>query len=347
MLSLNTLFVIGAGASAELHFPCGAEFTRLIAQKLNSENGYSLNDLRLHSALLMHVGRQTPDLPHIYSLSDYVQAGIRISRSMPLADSIDSYMDTHRSDECIQMCGKLAIVQCIAEAEASSIKKFNLSSDKFDLNSLANKWYGSFFKLLKRGASREERYSITRNVSVINFNYDRSLEHILVQAISLFYDTPETDAIEIVKTLPIVHPYGTVAPWHENEAHEPFGAIRSNPEEMLQLSERIQTYTDTSAHADQLRELVSKAEIIVFLGFGFIQENVDLLGPHPNTRYTRQIYGTAYSVSEPNKVVITASLGRFLRPNYVQPFNKPGVILVSEKCVELLNEYSMPISSGL
>ena len=49
--------------------------------------------------------------------NDYYQAAIRIREAMPLAPSIDNFIDSHRDDKKIAQLGKVAIATCILRAE--------------------------------------------------------------------------------------------------------------------------------------------------------------------------------------------------------------------------------------
>jgi hypothetical protein len=105
-------------------------------------------------------------------------------------------------------------------------------------------------------------------MSVISFNYDRSLEHFLVQAMCTYYTISEPEAEGILQKLGIFHPYGTVGPWCEGCDHQPFGKVTNSPQELLRLAQRIHTYTESSVHSEEVKRTVSKAEVIIFLRFG-------------------------------------------------------------------------------
>lgn len=196
------------------------------------------------------------------------------------------------------------------------------------------------FKLIRERVSTERLPSLFNNVSVISFNYDRSLEHYLAHSIQIFYGITYNHAVEIVNTLRLVHPYGTVGPWHGADGHHEFGDRVDDPAKMLELSERIQTFTETCEHADTLRKIVSEAEVLVFLGFGYIPENVLLLGPS-NIRSTVRIYGTAFGVSEPNRKATSVTLRQFLSSAQLLP-----VELADQKCAPFLDDFSLPMTSG-
>ena len=111
MFRSKTLFVLGAGAGDDFHFPTGASLMQDIKRKLTLDRSTAqLADSDIHGALLHHVNRTTRDSPHQYSLQDYLEAAEQISFGMPLSASIDTYMDDQRNDPTIQLSGRLAIV---------------------------------------------------------------------------------------------------------------------------------------------------------------------------------------------------------------------------------------------
>jgi hypothetical protein len=98
----KTVFVIGAGASAEIGFPTGTALIETIKRKLTYDTGAaSLSDQQIHHALLTHLLLPPLDATPIPSLSDYLQAARRITRAMPLSASIDTFTDDHQKNACI------------------------------------------------------------------------------------------------------------------------------------------------------------------------------------------------------------------------------------------------------
>jgi hypothetical protein len=350
MFQAKTLLVLGAGASVDMSFPVGDALIKVIRRRLSLDHSTSsLSDKDIHQALLVHVGQTRPDSPHQYSLRDYLEAAEQISLAMPLSASIDTYMDDHRTDPRIQLCGRLGIVKSILESEAVSRRLFSVDGhlDRTNTDELTSTWLARFFKILRGGISKDEIFSIFDAISIISFNYDRSLEYFLVEMLRIYYNIPEDEAQRVLQKLMIVHPYGTVGPWHEGNDHQPFGEAVYSPQNLLRLAQRIQTYTQSSAHAEDVRRMVSEAETVVFLGFGYIRENLRLLAPHKDTRSTQQIYGTAHGFSEPNKTVITNILGPFIS----QPLRPregaaaaPPIALFRGTCAEFFEEYSYALA---
>jgi hypothetical protein len=267
---------------------------------------------------------------------------------MPLSVSIDTYMDDHRTDPRIELCGRLAIVKSILEAEHNSKHEFFTDMPqgqlfRVDFNKLAPTWFARFFKILR--VPKETLSEVFENVSIVNFNYDRSVEFFLTEALRTYYKLSEEDAQHLLLKLRIVHPYGTVGPWHEGTDHLPFGEVVDSLR-LLHLAPRIRTYTESSKHSEDARRIVREAQRMIFLGFGYIAENNRLLGPD-DVRSTQKIYGTAYSISESDQAVIRWHLGRFLASANPGPAGQPPIMLFSGKCAGLFDEHLFGIGPGI
>jgi hypothetical protein len=347
----KTLFVLGAGASAEFEFPTGASLTQDIKRKLSLDrNTLQLADQDVHRALMAYVQQTRPGSPHQYSLQDYLEAADQISLAMPLSTSIDTYL-ADQGDPCVELCGKLAIVKSILAAEHNSKNHFFTDVPRgqlfrIDFDKLAKRWLVPFFKVLRQ--PKENLTTIFDNVSIISFNYDRSFEYFLIAALRTYYNLSEQKAEKVLLNLRILHPYGTVGPWRDGTDHLPFGDVVDNTESLLHLAKRIRTYTETSHEREEVRQLVSEAQTIIFLGFGFIEKNIKLLGPNENDRSTTNIYGTAYEISEQSRAIIGWRLGQFLGPpGPGTAIGLPRIALFNGKCAQLFDEHWFGISLGI
>ena len=130
MRNPNTLFVVGAGASREAGMPTGKELIDIIASKLN----YRIEHGQLQAGegdadILDMLQQRTQTRDGIMKL---VEAAWRIRDGIIYSKSIDSFMDGHRHDENIQLCGKLAIVKSILEAERNCMMHIDDKTKKFE-----------------------------------------------------------------------------------------------------------------------------------------------------------------------------------------------------------------------
>ena len=133
---------------------------------------------------------------------DYWRAASMIRQGMVDATSIDTFIHAHKGNEGIEVCGKLAIVQSILEAERKSAMKITslpgMPLETIDQASLANTWYGKFFRLLHEDVSLGELDKLFNNISIISFNYDRCIEHFLYHKIQNYYAVDPGTAAKLV-----------------------------------------------------------------------------------------------------------------------------------------------------
>jgi hypothetical protein len=209
MFKRRTLFILGAGASHEACLPLGTKLAKIIREKMDIrfERGFTPigsgdHDLYAH---ITHAHPQEADA--------FQQAAWRIGKGLGLAQSIDDFLDQHRSDRYLNHYGKVAIARAVLEAERGSKLYFDshnihTGEDEFDPDKFANTWFSRFIYMLGRGVPREEVGQIFDNVSFIIFNYDRCVEYFLENAIQRLYNLDGNDAIAIVDKLRIIHPMG-------------------------------------------------------------------------------------------------------------------------------------------
>src|SRR5205809_6844493 len=110
MFSSRTVFIVGAGASAELGLPTGPELLATIRDIV----GLGIDDLgRLTGdyELLMAIKAEAQRTG--VNLNEFLHASRRIRRAVPVAPSIDNLLDAHQDDREMVAVGKLAIAEAI------------------------------------------------------------------------------------------------------------------------------------------------------------------------------------------------------------------------------------------
>ncbi len=81
--------------------------------------------------------------------NEYIHACRHIRNNMPLAITIDNFIDTNRGDEKLALCAKIGIVDAILKSEKGS----KLFVDKYrdtrtvNFSALENTWYLPLFAL--------------------------------------------------------------------------------------------------------------------------------------------------------------------------------------------------------
>lgn len=313
MFKTKVVFVLGAGTSKEAGFPLGSELKQQIAEGLNFYFGHSSEVLRGDVLIAEAIAARAHRLGE--GRGAWHVASRQISASMPLALSIDNFLHAHQHDSRVVMTGKLAIARSILRAENNSPLRPNSEAPRVpNFRALQNTWYSKFFQLLTANVPLDEIRTIFQSVSVITFNYDRSLEQYLVFALQTYYSLSESDAAQLVRSLNIVHPYGTVGdlPWQGKEG-VPFGGS-DDAYELVMVAEQIRTFTETTVNAAVLKDVrgwLEAASTVVFLGFAFHEINMKLLQlAVPAT--SRKVYATAVGISPDDCAIVRAEIQQCL-----------------------------------
>jgi len=289
------------------------------------------------------------------TINEYRQAGWAIRDGVRLTHSIDDFLDMRNlpnGDEKIQRMGKAAIAQTILTAETNSSLFFNPYSYQETLDKIEGTWFMKFFRLLGRGINLSNAREIFEPISFITFNYDRCIEHFLINALSLVYTISLEDAASIVRDLSIIHPYGTVGdlPLLSSNNPVPYGPLRGSDKfDYTILAERIKTYTEQIGVADEtnaIRNEMRRAECIVFLGFGYHEQNLALLNPGDQLK-SIPVFGTAHGFSTHNREVIHQKIERLFQPSPPRVIRySPVVIDQHATCASLFDDYAQSLTSG-
>ena len=310
MSSRKIVFILGAGASKEANLPTGYELKSKIAHLLDirfeSMGKMVSGDYTIYQAF-QRVARESPENTDEKNPNVYIQAGWRIRDAMPQALSIDNFIDQHIGDKRIELAGKLAIVSSILKAEQNSSLHFDRTrgANRLDVTKMEKTWFNSFFQLLVQNCKIDQLEDRLTSVVVINFNYDRCVEHYLFHGLQNYYAITPDAAAKLVGKISIFHPYGTVGslPWQSSDLEIDFGA-EPNSEQLLRLVPRIKTFTEgtdpSSSSIAGIRESMRTFNLLVGLGFAFHDLNLQLL--QPNTSPARKpeemkVYATGKGIS--------------------------------------------------
>lgn len=345
MFNHRTVVVLGAGASKEVGLPTGLELKDQLASILNFQyddwNKLVSGDQLVCSAIKLYVREKEPQTRNI---KEYIHAAWRLRDALPQAISIDNLLQAHQGDRRIEICGKLAIVRAILEAEKASYLYIHQSAENqsLDYRNFQDTWYNSFVQLLTEGSDVSQIQNRLLNINIISFNYDRCLVHFLVHAIGNYYGIKRQDAEQIVGNLRIHHPYGVVGrllgPRTEDSVE--FGGTPS-VEQILHLASKIRTFAEgtdpQSSDIETIREAVSRARILVFLGFAFHRMNLELLDSSNDVRECdekTQAFATALGLSESDSRLIQSDISRMVRVSDARI-----VIRNDLTCAQLFREY--------
>jgi hypothetical protein len=244
MILHPTVLVLGAGASKPYGFPSGRE---LLTGMCTNEQGKALvNALR---ELGCDVG----------AVRAFLTALQRSGRP-----SVDAFLE-HRRD--LLDVGKAAIAFMLIQAE----KEESL----FTAEDYEN-WYMYLYNNLNTTLADFEK----NRLSILTYNYDRSLEHFLLTAIENSYGISRRDAARTLAFIPIVHLHGQLGALPEFEAsgseYRPYvptislQALRVAAQGIRIIHEGI----DGEPQFQKAHQLLHEAERVCFLGFGYDEINI-------------------------------------------------------------------------
>ncbi len=289
MIEQNTLLILGAGASKPYEFPLGSELRWQILEKFQNQeicfhalekNGYSEGDiLKFHHAL-QRSGQK----------------------------SVDAFLE-RRTDKYrykfIEI-GKIAIAMMLLPQETEQVL--------FDKGTTRN-WYQLLYEQLLTQSFEDFG---SNNLSVITFNYDRSLEHYLLTALQNDYGKNLEECAEQLKSIPIIHVHGklgdlpglgddNVIEYDSRKRYKNiFGAcevgIRDQQLEIfyklaLQSSQSIKIIHEDIEKDKEFKkahQLIKEAREIHFLGFGFHPMNLKRLDIKGRRSDSSRVCGIAY-----------------------------------------------------
>lgn len=333
MLSRRTVFVVGAGASAELELPIGEGLKSWISDALtldpNSRDGI-FKDKHVDTAVRSYVMEAEGNQRHAL-YAEFEEAATVITKALPFALSIDQYLDAQRANSTIVRLGKIGIASSILKAERnSSIGKIQSrtsrlqDADKRFPQQAGKTWHLKLVQLLTAGRAKEDLQHVFDDVAFIVFNYDRCLEHYLTLALSRYYGEDTGNIRQALASLKIVHPYGQVGglTWQEGIS-VPFGGEAEG--HLRSVADDILTFTESanSGVTSEVKSLIEGAETLVFMGFGYLPQNVELLTARQRSN-ARRVFYTTKGVSKNDSEFVDDDLERILQKEAETGFMRPA-----------------------
>jgi len=263
VISRRTVLILGAGPSIPFGFPSGVGlYKEVLEQPRNSGEekllgacGVTYEHCELFKQNLRHSGRT----------------------------SVDAFLET-RPD--LMRVGKpLMALALIKHEHASAL---------FAPENKGENWYDYLFE---RMLTRDIDTFGENNVSFITYNYDRSLEMYLGTALKAAYGAPMGEIAKQLSKIRIIHLHGKMGnlPF-EDGPNRPYSAELT--EESFRIGyggiKIIHESIDKEPQFEQAHELLSEAQVVCFLGFGYHETNVNRLrlAKIPEAGF----YGTTYGM---------------------------------------------------
>jgi hypothetical protein len=342
VFSRPTVFVLGAGASAELAFPLGIRLRDQIRDMMT-----------LKQAAEGLVAPGVDILGHLARTSSRgqaasIEAANTIESGLPYFKSIDDFLDHHRENELIVQIGKMAIARAILQCEESSVlARLGQNGVHPTMPELGKTWYFKFVQMLVKDRPIGEVNNVFKNVTFITFNYDRSLEIFLLWAVAEAYNLGIAQVAPLVRALPIFHVYGSVGQLPELMQPDSvrYGE-RTSHMRLEQIAGYIQTYTESlraEVRRKDIAHAITNAAKIIYLGCGFHKQNLSALKPTTPLSST-EIIATVFDIAAKNKATILERLvAPFEGGMSPMPLVRGRILdhLYNGKCTDLFDEYAL------
>jgi hypothetical protein len=291
VITKQTTFILGAGFSYELRMPLGSELKTLIHKAC--------------SEMLLHGDRSTADR------SCYLAVGSDPERLTTALRTIRDALDHHSSIDNlvhhfahqgdVARIAKIRIAEAILSREASCMWASTVREEeryearqRMAIEKANRSGLKALFEIIMAGCSRPLIEDAFASIGFINFNYDRTLEHYLLNALKQRSQLAPAQAASVVEGLKIWRPYGPVGDYPlAGRRGVPFGASTAD---LIDVASNIRTYSEAVSD-DELkdaREFLANSAQIVFLGCAYHRQNLDLLQSRNRLAFGLKIYGTHY-----------------------------------------------------
>ena len=125
----------------------------------------------------------------------------------------------------------------------------------------------------------------------------------LINAVMSYFNASPQQAIDCVSNLEIIHPYGRVG-YLRWQQHSPLVEFGNSDCDLTNVAGGIQTFTESANKGiiDDVKKLIGNAETLVFLGYGFLEQNNALLRVESSN--VRRVFATTYGISETDVPII-------------------------------------------
>ena len=300
MIEKPTVLILGAGASMPYGFPSGEELMLEILEEIRPNSGKEL------FRVLLGFGFKPNDIDDFYT-------GLKHSRKF----SVDEFLE--RRPEFMKI-GKIAITLTLSTYE----KKDELFEQKSDKD-----WYRYLW--VKLSDTTFEDFD-KNQLSIITFNYDRSIEHFLFSTMRALYKKSRQDCEKKLKKIPIIHVHGRLGalPWQGKNGRSYNHKI--NLDEVVKISGQIKIMKeqdDSPREFEEAVRILNSAELICPLGFGYNPRNLQRLKAKETFKIRKSVYGTTLGFGVAEKMLIrdTWGVNIDLKHNEILEFLKNVIVL--------------------
>lgn len=285
MITKKTVFILGAGASAPYGFPSGEGLLREVARQLTQMEGTT-------AQVLAELGHSR------WQREDFQQA---IIHAQP--PSIDLFLE--RRQDFMRIGKDMIAAGLIPHEHPDRLFSFD-RPEPVTPASASWPWYRYLFHRL--GDNPDE---FRQNfLSIITFNYDRSLEFYLFTAIKHRWQLKDEEITELLTNeVPILHVYGQLGKLPELGAegrpYEPKVSVDSVTKAAAEIH-ILHEAEENSPALQRARKELGEAALVCFLGFGYHKINLERLQVKKLFGTQRTVLGSAFNLLQGERSPISA-----------------------------------------
>jgi hypothetical protein len=316
------VLIIGAGASKPYGFPLGEELFN------NVRSNYPKISQRYISEAL---GSPNYEGNMIFKNAKAFAEGLNDISGI----SLDKYINLNKAK-------KIEGVKAIAIEILNCEQRAKYPGD----SAIQGDWLKYLFSKMINGLDTFDQIKRKFNsgLGIITFNYDRMIENYLFcNLFNILKSTGihEREVAEIILTIPIIHVYGKTGylGWEKEEGSSDIRYFGKTDkllfDDVNKISHMIQLIYDERKNNDQIslaKRLIKEADRVLFLGFGYDELNLSILG-FPQDHEAKRIIGTAYRSTENEREHIRQLISGGDGNRYNE------ISIVDEDCLMILRNY--------
>lgn len=244
MVHQNCVIILGAGASHPYGFPCGDDFRRQLIRFASNPPPVCQSHAEVFKTFALQFEQS-----NLSSIDRFLGECNRRKTE-----------DVFPNKELIQ-AGKAAIAHVLLPQE--------------DKESVVQDWYGHLVELL----THRHFPDLGKRLTIISFNYDRSLEFHLLRSLAAIVGSRKVQGDRLKGLVEIIHVYGQLGGLpglDDGPDAVPYGGAAQHMANAIKGIRVIGERADET-HLKLIQERINNATALVFIGFGFLEENVELL----------------------------------------------------------------------
>lgn len=244
MINKKTVLVLGAGASKPYGLPLGTELRDSVIRAANNFAPYQ-----------KILGIEFTNNQYTEFTKTLAHSGF---------SSVDAFLE--ENSKWLEI-GKAAIALELLKAEWKSINNL------FPPKQPKDHWYETLWSHLKAPSWTAFKKN---EISIITFNYDRSLEHYLITLLCNQYKIKPDIASKGLASLPFLHVHGHLGSYLNSKGENSFGNTITKEQFNIARS-GIQIVHENEGDTPEFlmaQKSIREAERVLFIGFGYHPKNM-------------------------------------------------------------------------